>query len=72
MAEQVERLSGYRGARDENKVKSALDALHAVAADESAPLMPTIVDAVRAEATLGEICGTMRDVFGDYHPPATV
>jgi methylmalonyl-CoA mutase N-terminal domain/subunit len=34
--------------------------------------MPAILEAVRADATLGEICGTLRDVFGDYHPPALV
>jgi methylmalonyl-CoA mutase N-terminal domain/subunit len=72
MAEQLERLGGYRHARDGNRVNTALDVLRAAAADESAALMPTIVDAVRAEATLGEISGTLRDVFGDYHPPATV
>jgi methylmalonyl-CoA mutase N-terminal domain/subunit len=72
MAEQLERLGGYRRTRDANKVNIALGALRAAAADESAALMPTILDTVRAEATLGEICGTLRDVFGDYHPPATV
>ena len=34
--------------------------------------MPRILDAVRAEATLGEICGALRAVFGEYHPPATI
>jgi methylmalonyl-CoA mutase N-terminal domain/subunit len=72
MAEQVERLGGYRRSRDDSNVTTALAALHASAADETAALMPPIVAAVRAEATLGEICGTLRDVFGEYHPPATV
>jgi methylmalonyl-CoA mutase, N-terminal domain len=72
MAEQLERLSGYRRDRDESKVRAALDTLRAAAMSEDATLMATIVDAVRAEATLGEICGTMGDVFGGYHPPATV
>ncbi len=35
-------------------------------------LMPRILDAVRAEATLGEISGSLRTVFGEYHPPATI
>jgi len=35
-------------------------------------LMPAILDAVRADATLGEICGTLRDVFGEYRPPTTI
>ena len=42
----------------------------AATSDES--LMPRILDAVRAEATLGEICGALRAVFGEYHPPATI
>jgi len=32
-------------------------------------LMPHILDAVRAYATLGEICGVFRDVFGEYREP---
>ena len=32
--------------------------------------MPAILDAVRAGATLGEICGAMREVFGAYRPAA--
>jgi methylmalonyl-CoA mutase N-terminal domain/subunit len=42
------------------------------AATSDASLMPRIVDAVRAEATIGEICGALRTVFGEYHPPATI
>ncbi|MBP2664229.1 MAG: scpA 1, partial [Firmicutes bacterium] len=34
--------------------------------DESTNLMPLILDAVKAYATLGEICGIMRKVFGEY------
>ena len=30
--------------------------------------MPAIVGAVRAQATLGEICGAMRETFGEYKP----
>jgi methylmalonyl-CoA mutase N-terminal domain/subunit len=33
-------------------------------------LMPAILDAVRAEATLGEVCGALRTAFGDYRPAA--
>ena len=72
MAEQHQRLSGHRASRDADAVRAALDSLRAAATDPDAALMPHILDAVRAEATLGEICGTMRDVFGDYHPPASV
>jgi methylmalonyl-CoA mutase N-terminal domain/subunit len=34
--------------------------------------MPSILDAVRAYATLGEICGELRKVWGEYRPPTVV
>jgi methylmalonyl-CoA mutase, N-terminal domain len=40
------------------------------AARGSSDLMPPILEAVRSEATLGEICGTLRGVFGEYRPAA--
>jgi methylmalonyl-CoA mutase, N-terminal domain len=46
-------------------VRQALDALGA-AAEGDANTMPYILDAVRAYATLGEICDTLRGVFGTY------
>jgi|HubBroStandDraft_6_1064221.scaffolds.fasta_scaffold00032_96 methylmalonyl-CoA mutase N-terminal domain/subunit len=71
MAEQAERLAGYRARRDAGAVESALVAVrNAAASDET--LMPRIIDAVRAEATLGDICGALRSVFGEYQPPATI
>jgi len=38
----------------------------AAASDEN--LMPSMLEAVRAHATHGELCDAMRDVFGEYHP----
>jgi methylmalonyl-CoA mutase, N-terminal domain len=71
MAEQAKRLAGHHAHRDAASVQSALRGITSAATtDES--LMPRILDAVRAEATLGEICGAMRAVFGEYHPPATI
>ncbi|MFI5284871.1 MAG: methylmalonyl-CoA mutase [Candidatus Dormibacteria bacterium] len=71
MAEQAERLTRYRALRDPAAVESALAAVrNAASSDET--LMPRILDAVRAEATLGEICGALRSVFGEYQPPATI
>jgi methylmalonyl-CoA mutase N-terminal domain/subunit len=69
--QQLERLQAHREQRDSTAVAVALDRLHVVASgiDE---LMPAILDAVRADATLGEICGTLRDVFGEYQPPTTI
>jgi methylmalonyl-CoA mutase, N-terminal domain len=71
MAEQAMRLAGHHAHRDVASVQSALRGItDAANTDES--LMPRILDAVRAEATLGEICGSLRAVFGEYHPPATI
>ena len=71
MREQLARLEEHRRTRDETAVAASLSGLRAAAAGD-ADLMPHILDAVRSEATLGEICGTLRDVFGDYRPPALV
>ena len=71
MREQLARLEEHRRTRDGSAVAVSLSALRA-AAEGDADLMSHILEAVRAEATLGEICGTLRDVFGDYRPPALV
>jgi len=71
MSEQRERLARYRSERDSAAVTKAVDAIRAAAGGD-ADLMPVILEAVRAQATLGEICGAMREVFGDYHPPTTI
>jgi methylmalonyl-CoA mutase, N-terminal domain len=70
--EQLSHLSHHRTERDAAAVDRALSALRAAAQDDRADLMPPILDAVRAYATLGEICGTMRDVFSEYRAPATI
>jgi methylmalonyl-CoA mutase N-terminal domain/subunit len=72
MADQARRLAEHRSLRDAMGVEAALRAVHEAATSSDAPLMPRILDAVRAEATLGEICGSLRTVFGEYHPPATI
>ncbi|HEV7678241.1 MAG TPA: methylmalonyl-CoA mutase family protein [Candidatus Dormibacteraeota bacterium] len=70
--EQLSHLEHHRTRRDAAEVARTLAALHAAAEDERTDLMPPILDAVRAYATLGEICGTMRDVFSEYRAPATI
>jgi methylmalonyl-CoA mutase, N-terminal domain len=66
-AHQREALSALRSERDRTAVDGALRrVVDAARGDESA--MPAIIDAVDAEATLGEICGALRQVFGDYRP----
>ncbi len=67
-AEQVERLKKFKAARDGELVASRLAELRATAQGDGNLLYP-IKEALRADATLGEVCGTMRDVFGEYKPP---
>ncbi len=62
---QVKKLKKLRAERDNAKVESILAALRE-AAQGDANLMPIFIDAVKAYATLGEICGVLRDVFGEY------
>ncbi len=64
----LERTRGERSAED---VGNALTELRAVAQGDG-DLMPPILAAVRAYATTGEICGALRDVFGEYTPPIEV
>ena len=61
------RLRALRAARDRDRVLRALDRLEA-AARGPLNLMPLILDAVAASATLGEICDRLRAVFGVHHP----
>jgi methylmalonyl-CoA mutase N-terminal domain/subunit len=67
--EQVRALGGRKAARDDAAVRSALAALVEAARGE-ANLVPPMLDAARAEATLGEICGALRDEWGAYTEPA--
>jgi methylmalonyl-CoA mutase, N-terminal domain len=65
------RLAEYRAGRDSAKTEQALDALRAACAGDG-NLVPPIMDAVRADATLGEICAAMKDVFGTYSEPPVI
>ncbi len=69
---QVAKLEALRAHREAAAVESSLAGLRAAAEDGKTDLMPPIIDAVRAYATLGEICGVMRDVFGEYRALAIV
>lgn len=62
---QKKKLETLRSERDNNKVNTALEALKKAAQTEE-NLMPFIIEAVRTYATLGEICGVLRGVFGEY------
>jgi methylmalonyl-CoA mutase N-terminal domain/subunit len=63
--EQLARLQRVKRERNNGKVKRVLDKLHD-AAERDENLMPTIIEAVKAYATLGEICDVLRGVFGEY------
>jgi methylmalonyl-CoA mutase N-terminal domain/subunit len=65
---QLARLKAIRANRDAAKWQKSIDALRK-AAEGDANTMPFIVDCVRAEATLGEICDTLRAVFGTWEEP---
>jgi methylmalonyl-CoA mutase N-terminal domain/subunit len=68
---QVVRLERVRGERDTMATKAALDRLEDAARDK-VNLMPPILEAVHTYATLGEIMGVLRRVFGEYREPVLV
>lgn len=63
---QCKKLADLRAKRDNVKVQTVLDEVRKAARDESINLMPVIVEAVKAYATEGEICGVLREEFGEY------
>jgi methylmalonyl-CoA mutase N-terminal domain/subunit len=67
--EQVRQLGERRSARDGAAVRSALDRMVEVSKTED-NMIPAMLDAVRAEATLGEICDALRAEWGEYREPA--
>ncbi len=70
-ARQMERLRALRQRRDPGRVKQALKRLREAAhTDEN--LLPYILEAVRAHATVGEICEVFREEFGTYREPVTL
>jgi methylmalonyl-CoA mutase N-terminal domain/subunit len=62
---QTEKLAAMKARRDQAQVSRALDGLRS-AAEGTENTMPHILDAVRAYATVGEICDAFREVFGVY------
>jgi methylmalonyl-CoA mutase, N-terminal domain len=65
-AREIDRLNQTKARRDSRAVSSSLAALRRFAAEESHNLMPPILDCVRAYCSIGEICGVLREVFGEY------
>lgn len=66
-AQQAERLRVLREARDQDAVDHALDLLRKAAEGTDNVLYP-MKDALRARATVGEVCNALREVWGTYIP----
>jgi len=66
---QIKRLQEFRKNRDVKKVEEALDRLRKAAEKEDENLMPYVLEAVKARATLGEMTDALRDVFGEFRAP---
>ena len=66
---QIARTQKVRETRDNARCRSALEALSKAASAGNTNLMPLVLESVRAYATLGEICDTLRAVYGTYEEP---
>lgn len=69
---QVAQLNALRAERDAKAVEAALAGLRAASGDESQNLMEPIMAAVRAYSTVGEICGVLREEWGEYSAATAV
>jgi len=63
---QVRSLNAMKEKRDGEAVRRALDEIRQAAREEGRNLMPPIIEAVKVYATEGEICGVLREEFGEY------
>jgi len=70
--QQATQLQALREQRDNDRAAESLARLEAAARQHDAPLMPLFLRAVEAYVTLGEICGLLRQVFGEYEPHTAV
>lgn len=68
---QIARLEKMKAARDNDSVKAALEKLRE-AAKGTENLMPYLINAVKTYATLGEICGVLREEFGEYKQSGSI
>jgi methylmalonyl-CoA mutase N-terminal domain/subunit len=67
-ARQRSRLADLRRRRDAGRVATYLEHIGAAARAGGEPLMPLFIEAVKADCTLGEICGVLRGIWGEYQP----
>jgi len=68
---QVKNLRELRENRDSEKVNQLLAKLDDIA-KSTVNLMPTLIECVENDITLGEICGVLRNVWGEYHPKSWI
>jgi len=64
----VQQLDHIKAQRSKTRVHESLSKMRRAAEKEDVSLMPYIIEAVKEYATLGEICGTLREVYGEYKP----
>ncbi|MGB0653592.1 MAG: acyl-CoA mutase large subunit family protein [Thermoplasmatota archaeon] len=69
---QLAKLAKLRAERDDAVVQEKLAALRAAADDASQNLLPLMLAAVESYATVGEVCGVLRDAWGEYQPGGEV
>ena len=67
-AKQIQRLERIRAEREGGAVTAALARVRQAAAGGE-NVMPAVIDAVEAYATVGEVCGVFKEVFGEYQEP---
>jgi methylmalonyl-CoA mutase, N-terminal domain len=70
-ADQAAHLAALRAGRDNQAVAAAIDAIKAAAADPNTNVLYPLKDALRARATVGEVCDALREVWGTYKPADT-
>ena len=63
---QIVKLKKFKAERDNGEVGSQLKKIESAAKREDENLIPYFIDAVKAQVTIGEICGVLRNVFGEY------
>lgn len=72
MKHQLQRLREVRANRDSQRIQKLLQELKSQANSDEVNLLPKTIELVKAKATIGEICGALRDVWGSYKEPMIV
>ncbi len=70
--EQAERIRKLKKGRDTQATQASINALREQAVKMNVNLLPAIIEATKANATLGEIMGTIREVYGHHYDPVKI